>query len=71
MSRNTESPAGGFVIVCHCNALRECQVRAAARHPAEAAEAVYARLGCAPRCGQCLPFARSVIADEYRELRAA
>jgi bacterioferritin-associated ferredoxin len=59
------------VIVCFCNALKEAQVRAATRngagHPVEA----YAHLGCKPRCGQCLPFAREVMADEARLSQAA
>ncbi|WP_419816382.1 (2Fe-2S)-binding protein [Glacieibacterium sp.] len=59
------------MIVCFCNALKEAQLRAAARggagHPVEA----YASLGCKPRCGQCLPFAREVMADEARLSQAA
>lgn len=43
--------------VCLCNALTDRQIRAAieqggARTPAQ----VFRRLGCAPRCGKCLPM---------------
>ena len=55
---------GGRVIVCVCNALGEAQVRAAARAGSKRPACAYARLGCKPVCGQCLPFARQVIRDE-------
>jgi bacterioferritin-associated ferredoxin len=51
------------VIVCVCNALRENQVREAARASrSDCPVTAYARLGCKPKCGQCLPFAREVTA---------
>lgn len=62
--------AGGRVIVCHCNALRESQVREAARAGSLLPRCAYARLGCRPRCGQCLPFAAEVIRDESARLAA-
>ncbi len=51
------------MIVCVCNALRENQVRDAARATqSNCAITAFARLGCKPKCGQCLPFAREVVA---------
>ena len=58
------------MIVCHCNALREAQVREAARAGSRGPECAYARLGCKPRCGRCLPFAAEVIAEESLRLAA-
>jgi bacterioferritin-associated ferredoxin len=54
------------VIVCVCNALREGQVREAARSAGRpCAHRTYARLGAKVKCGQCLPFARKVIEGEF------
>lgn len=52
------------MIVCVCNALRESQVRNAARAGLGCAKSAYASLGCKPQCGQCLPFARQLIREE-------
>lgn len=52
------------MVVCHCNAIREKQVRQAARDGAECPLRAYASLGRRPRCGQCIPFARALIAEE-------
>jgi bacterioferritin-associated ferredoxin len=52
------------MIVCCCNALRESQVRAAAREGARCEREVYQRLGCRPQCGQCLPYARTLVREE-------
>ena len=52
------------MIVCVCNALGEAQVREAVRAGSKRPACAYARLGCKPVCGQCLPFARQVIRDE-------
>ena len=49
------------MIVCLCNALRETQVRDVARDGVRCALEAYQRLGCRPRCGQCLPFAREIL----------
>lgn len=51
------------MIVCVCNALRETQVRDAARVTrSDCPITAYAQLGCKPKCGRCLPFAREVVA---------
>jgi bacterioferritin-associated ferredoxin len=55
-----------FVIVCNCNALRDSQVRAAARATRNPCPiSVFAHLGCKPKCGQCLSHAREVVAREH------
>jgi len=50
--------------VCICNAIREKDLRCAARRMCGDAEALYDALGCKPQCGQCLEDAMDIIADE-------
>jgi bacterioferritin-associated ferredoxin len=52
------------MIVCVCNAIRESDVRQAARAGASCPRSAYASAGRQIRCGQCLPFARGIIAAE-------
>ena len=52
------------MVVCVCNVIREQDVRGAARAGAICPRSAYATLGKRPRCGQCLPFARDIIAAE-------
>jgi bacterioferritin-associated ferredoxin len=52
------------MVVCVCNAIRESEVRAAARDGAVSACQAYRALGLQPKCGQCVPFAREIIAQE-------
>ncbi|KQT32187.1 (2Fe-2S)-binding protein [Sphingomonas sp. Leaf412] len=52
------------MVVCVCNAIRECQVRAAARSGSTTACQAYRTLGRQPKCGQCVPFAREIIDSE-------
>jgi bacterioferritin-associated ferredoxin len=54
------------MVVCHCNAIRESDVREAVRSGAQCPISAYASLGRRPRCGQCLPFARELIAEEQQ-----
>ncbi|MBS0482361.1 MAG: (2Fe-2S)-binding protein [Proteobacteria bacterium] len=55
--------------VCICNAIRECELRAAARqHPGDA-DAVYAALGKTPQCGQCLDDAAHILIEEREAVR--
>jgi len=49
--------------VCICNAIREKDLRAAARACAGPAESVYAALGRTPQCRQCLDEAEDIVAD--------
>jgi len=53
-----------LMIVCVCNAIRESDVRQAARAGASCPTAAYRSRGCKPRCGQCFTFAREIIAAE-------
>ncbi|WP_353205137.1 (2Fe-2S)-binding protein [Sphingomonas sp.] len=52
------------MVVCICNAIRERDVRDAARAGSKTACQAYRALGRQPKCGQCLPFARSIIDAE-------
>jgi bacterioferritin-associated ferredoxin len=52
------------MIVCICNAIREKELREAARQGATCPASAYAAKGCRPRCGQCFSFARQIIAAE-------
>ncbi|WP_157215814.1 (2Fe-2S)-binding protein [Flavisphingomonas formosensis] len=52
------------MVVCICNAIKEKDVRAAARSGADSPCTAYAALGRRARCGQCVPFARQIIAEE-------
>ena len=55
------------MIVCVCNAIREDEVRAAARDGATQPLAAYKALGCEPLCGCCLDYAQEVIDDEHQK----
>ncbi|AGH48856.1 MULTISPECIES: (2Fe-2S)-binding protein [Sphingomonadales] len=52
------------MVVCVCNAIREKDVREAARAGHSSPCQAYAALGRRARCGQCVPFAREIIASE-------
>ncbi|HWK36555.1 (2Fe-2S)-binding protein [Sphingomonas sp.] len=52
------------MVVCVCNAIRERDVRQAARDGAVSACQAYRALGCQAKCGQCVPFARAIIDQE-------
>ena len=53
---------------CICNAIRECDLRQAARRHDGDAESVYAKLGKRPNCGHCLEEAELVIFEEREGL---
>lgn len=52
------------MVVCVCNAIREHDVRQAARGGATSACQAYKSLGLGSKCGQCVPFAREIIREE-------
>ncbi len=52
------------MLVCVCNAIREKDFREAVRNGAESPCSAYARFGHRPKCGQCVPFAKTIIASE-------
>ncbi|HEU4957297.1 MAG TPA: hypothetical protein VFT40_06695 [Sphingomicrobium sp.] len=53
------------MIVCVCNAIREDELRAAARKGAKCPVEAFASLDCEPLCGCCLDCAQEVIEDEH------
>jgi bacterioferritin-associated ferredoxin len=50
--------------VCICNAIRETDLRAAARCCSGDADAVYHSLGRTPQCRQCIDEAVEIMAEE-------
>lgn len=50
--------------ICVCNAIRECELRTAARACPGDADAVYACLGKTPQCAQCLDEAAKILIEE-------
>jgi len=56
------------MIVCICNAIREDDIRRAARNGAPCPIAAYRSVDCEPQCGQCLPYARELIDQERAAL---
>lgn len=50
--------------ICICNAIRECDLRRAARCRPGDAEAVYAAMGKRPNCRQCLEEADEILFEE-------
>jgi bacterioferritin-associated ferredoxin len=52
------------MVVCICNAIKESDVRCAARNGASCPTSAYRTMGRKPRCGQCFSFARDIIQSE-------
>ena len=52
------------MILCVCNALREADVRHAVRQGATCPLSAYKALGRKPKCGQCVPAARTLVDAE-------
>lgn len=52
------------MMVCVCNAIREREVREAARNGSMTTCQAYRSLGRQPKCGQCVSFARAIIDEE-------
>lgn len=50
--------------ICICNAIRESELRDAARRCPGDPDAVYEALGCRPQCGQCLDEAAELLIEE-------
>ncbi len=50
--------------ICICNAIRETDLRSAARCCKGDADAVYASLGKTPQCAQCLDEAAEILIEE-------
>ena len=58
------------MIVCSCNVIRECDIRAAAQRGHRDAEAAYRSMGCEFECGGCQGLAEAII-EEARKSPAA
>lgn len=56
------------MIVCSCNFIRETELREAARRGVARPHHAYAACGGKVQCGQCLPFARDILADERSKM---
>jgi bacterioferritin-associated ferredoxin len=56
------------MILCNCNAIREDEVRAAARRGCPCPESAYRSLGCEFQCGSCRDDAEELIAVERADL---
>lgn len=54
------------MIVCSCNVLNDTQIREAGRGGTCCEREAYAKLGCQPKCEQCLPFARELLEAEAK-----
>lgn len=52
------------MIVCSCNAIREADIRKAARSGSPNAECAYRWLGCEPQCRTCLCHADEILEEE-------
>ncbi|WP_126173003.1 (2Fe-2S)-binding protein [Altericroceibacterium xinjiangense] len=50
--------------ICICNAIRENELRTAARRCPRDVDGVYASLGKRPQCGQCLDDAAEILIEE-------
>ena len=55
------------MVVCVCNAIREDELRVAARKGATCPVSAFASLDCEPQCGCCFDCAQEVIDDEHGE----
>ena len=56
---------------CICNAIREKDLREAARSCSGDVDAVYASLGKTPQCGSCLDEAMLILIEERAAIRKA
>ncbi|MEJ5975210.1 (2Fe-2S)-binding protein [Novosphingobium sp. PS1R-30] len=57
--------------VCICNAIRETDLRSAARRCSGDADAVYCSMGRTPQCRQCIDEASDILAEERSMLAIA
>jgi len=56
------------MIVCSCNAIREDDIRQAARRGASCAESAYRALGCEFECGGCAHYAQEIVDEEHHKV---
>lgn len=53
------------MIVCSCNVIRDCDIRAAAGRGCKDADSAYASMGCEFECGGCRDLADDIIHDVH------
>ena len=51
------------MIVCSCNVIRDCDIRAAALRGCGDAESAYRSMGCEFECGGCQDFADEIVKE--------
>ena len=56
------------MILCSCNAIREDDIRAAARRGCPCPESAFRSLGCEFECGSCFDHAEELIVTERSQL---
>ncbi|WP_265564390.1 (2Fe-2S)-binding protein [Sphingomicrobium arenosum] len=56
------------MVICHCNLIREKDIRAAAAKGCPDAETAYRSLGCQFQCGGCEDHADALVACERAKL---
>ena len=49
------------MIVCSCNVIRDCDIRAAAARGCADAESAYRSMGCEFECGGCEDLANDIV----------
>ena len=54
------------MIICSCNVIRDCDIRAAATRGCKDAEAAYASMGCQFECGGCQDMADEIVENVLR-----
>jgi len=56
------------MILCNCNAIRDDDIKAAARRGCPCPESAFRSLGCEFECGSCRDHVEDVIATERSQL---
>ncbi len=51
------------MIICSCNVIRDCDLRAAAHRGCTDAESAYRSMGCEFQCGGCRDSAEEIIEE--------
>ena len=51
------------MIVCSCNVIRDCDIRAAAQRGCADAESAYRSMGCEFECGGCRDHADEIVEE--------
>ncbi len=51
------------MIICSCNVIRDCDIRAAARRGCRDGEAAYRSMGCEFVCGGCRDLADEIVEE--------